>query len=606
MDEGRRETRALRDMTGGRSEAMLGGTSGVWNEAAIEVARERELLRRERDILDRERRLLEREREMLAGRAALAGNASIGQHEMAERLLPEFDPSLSIGFTAEQWIRRVESVALAYAWEDSMVLTQAVHKLRGAAATWLNSVAEEVYSWEEFKRKLRYSFPSSDDQAEVHMRLSRKKKQRNETYETYVYSMKALASRGDIENASLIRYILNGIGDRELVKLLALSDFQDVEGLLSKIKRYECVVERTRVEEKPFIRSLDSTSSEKSVDRPWESKGERKSGQMKFFNCAEFGHMAKDCQKPAHVRLCFTCKKSGHVSRECPQANKRNGQAVERRGNVKIISWANEKVKDEYHKWVEINNDRILGFVDLGSEVVTMRKDVAEKIGLKYEKSLKRLSGFGCGGCRVIGSNQMALKVDGVDFNVEVLIVPDYSQDDAIIIGRSALDQRDIRVEKEYGELRIIKLDLENGEEPEPKVRTVKEKGLIRKDDIKISDNLTEREKDAVCDLVNEFRECFAMTKSELGTAKVESFDIAVNDEQPVNLRPYRLPYAQRAEMQREVDELLKLGIIEESTSDYASPALLVKKASGENRLCIDYRELNRKTKKVKFPSRDR
>lgn len=39
---------------------------------------------------------------------------------------------------------------------------------------------------------------------------------------------------------------------------------------------------------------------------------------------------------------------------------------------------------------------------------------------------------------------------------------------------------------------------------------------------------------------------------------------------------------------------LLKLGCIEPSNSDWASPIVLVKKSNGELRMCIDYRGLNK------------
>ncbi|KAL0859874.1 hypothetical protein ABMA27_010211 [Loxostege sticticalis] len=54
--------------------------------------------------------------------------------------------------------------------------------------------------------------------------------------------------------------------------------------------------------------------------------------------------------------------------------------------------------------------------------------------------------------------------------------------------------------------------------------------------------------------------------------------------------------------MRNITDDLLKNGIIQNSNSAYASPALLVDKASGEKRLCVDYRLLNRITVKEKYP----
>lgn len=71
---------------------------------------------------------------------------------------------------------------------------------------------------------------------------------------------------------------------------------------------------------------------------------------------------------------------------------------------------------------------------------------------------------------------------------------------------------------------------------------------------------------------------------------------------QPVNQRGYRVPYIQKADIEKQVKEMLAQGIIQESTSPYASPVILVKKKDGSWRMCIDYRKLNDITVKNKYP----
>jgi hypothetical protein len=105
-----------------------------------------------------------------------------------------------------------------------------------------------------------------------------------------------------------------------------------------------------------------------------------------------------------------------------------------------------------------------------------------------------------------------------------------------------------------------------------------------------------------VLQLINEFRDCFAVNTKELGDAHVKDMQIRLPDDIPVSYRPYRLAYAECSVVRGIVQDLLSNGIIRESESPYSSPILLVKKKSGEYRMCVDYRSLNAKTIKDKYP----
>ncbi|GKD64055.1 transposon ty3-G gag-pol polyprotein [Tanacetum coccineum] len=71
---------------------------------------------------------------------------------------------------------------------------------------------------------------------------------------------------------------------------------------------------------------------------------------------------------------------------------------------------------------------------------------------------------------------------------------------------------------------------------------------------------------------------------------------------QPVSSRPYRQPYYQKTEIEKQVRELLQQGLIRPSHNPFSSPVLLVKKSDGTWRFCVDYRALNDITVKDKYP----
>ena len=65
---------------------------------------------------------------------------------------------------------------------------------------------------------------------------------------------------------------------------------------------------------------------------------------------------------------------------------------------------------------------------------------------------------------------------------------------------------------------------------------------------------------------------------------------IETGDNPPVRQSPRRIPFSVRLQMARMVNEMLSAHVIEESSSPWASPVVLVAKKSGDLRFSVDYR----------------
>ena len=77
---------------------------------------------------------------------------------------------------------------------------------------------------------------------------------------------------------------------------------------------------------------------------------------------------------------------------------------------------------------------------------------------------------------------------------------------------------------------------------------------------------------------------------------------IELEGTQAVITTPYIHPKRYKDEIEKTIKELLELGYIQLSSSPFASAVVLVKNKDGTLRMCIDYRALNKKTIKNKYP----
>ena len=102
--------------------------------------------------------------------------------------------------------------------------------------------------------------------------------------------------------------------------------------------------------------------------------------------------------------------------------------------------------------------------------------------------------------------------------------------------------------------------------------------------------------------LLTQFQPLFDIPKT-LPPSRTQDHHIPLLDEnQTINVKPYRYPHYQKQIMTTLISDMLSSGVIRPSQSPFSSPVLLVKKKDGTWRFCVDYRALNAVTVRDRFP----
>ena len=113
--------------------------------------------------------------------------------------------------------------------------------------------------------------------------------------------------------------------------------------------------------------------------------------------------------------------------------------------------------------------------------------------------------------------------------------------------------------------------------------------------------NVNSEELESVKHMLIKWKHIFSKDSMDLGKTAVLKHRIDLHDNIPVKEKARRIPPNMIEELRNHIQQLHSMGVIEESVSPWSSPVVLVRKKSGELRMCVDYRKLNAKTIKDSY-----
>lgn len=331
--------------------------------------------------------------------------------------------------------------------------------------------------------------------------------------------------------------------------------------------------------------------------------------------CKKTGHLSRDCpDKASRKTVCFGCGVEGHIRPNCPE-----------RGQTNFAEVRPVTSSHPYKKVGLVNGREVEVLLDTGSHHSLIKASTAIRCDLCVKPSTRLLYGIGSTtvpSVNAIGEVETHIVLDGVNpGKVLLLVVPDAVQAPDMIVGRSWMDHPSVAYHKAQGRLYIYNAEVGADTMAVGVANHAKEADYLHvvavdcdsptRQALELSDfefvsaEASPEERSDLLGLVNEYRSCFAKNLDELGCTPLMHVDIReIPGSLPVVCRPYKTTQADREEIHRIVTDWKRCGVVSETTSPYASPVLLVKQ-TGKNRLCVDYRRLNKQTIRQHYPLPD-
>ena len=113
---------------------------------------------------------------------------------------------------------------------------------------------------------------------------------------------------------------------------------------------------------------------------------------------------------------------------------------------------------------------------------------------------------------------------------------------------------------------------------------------------------LTREHEEEVRRMLKEEAASFAKNEDDIGCMEDLQMDIELSDSTPVQRNYVSIPRPLYQELKTYIEDLMNKQFITKSRSSYSSPVVCVRKNDGTLRLCVDYRELNRRTVPDRHP----
>lgn len=605
-------------------------SDAVHRVGSFDTQREMDLLRRERDLALRELELMRRERSCASGGESSADSAprSVTSMTMSVRtisdLLSDFDGKEN-SFTI--WKQQFQLLKSNYQLDEHMARVLISTKLKGRALNWFHSRPEYLnMSVENLMEEMAGMFDARPKRISLRKDFENRSWQRKECFADYYHDKIILANRVPIDEVEIIDYLIDGIPSEALQNQARMMRFNRKVDLLEAFKKIS--LENKKPYEREKFKFDSSTLANNS------SKTIVPSRQVKCYNCYETGHISKFCTKPRKAGQCYECKSPNHRIGDCPVrggtrrpsggsygvggavSDSSASGAAQRVNSVSPASVLHVSTPSKPYiipieYCISDASDNICtckldAVLDPGSPI-SLIKDVYVPSHLK-SPAPRDVDFVGVNNSRldILGIFQRDVIIESIIVKITFYIVSESAIAYPALLGRDF--SRNPAIKLTLGENVVVSrrkttLALLDNLCTEVKqilaIDYVSEPTSVR-DELNINPEISQESKIEIRrNYQNKYLKQLKFERNEPDF----QMSICLTHNQPISFRPRRLSFSDKEKLRVILDDLLNRNIIRPSNSPYASPIVLTQKKSGETRLCVDYRELNKITVRDNFPT---
>lgn len=508
--------------------------------------------------------------------------------------LPSFDPDTNVG--VREWCQHIDKAIETYNLKDFDIRMKVGSLLKGRAKMWVDDWMVTTATWAELRNNLITTFEPENRYSRDIVRFREHIYDSSKDISEFLSRAWVLwrrITKDKLSNEDAVEAVIGCVNDERLrIELLntratTVPELISVASSIRTMKRSHPNSNNTSANKRPrFSNTTPSTSSCRICKRSnhttsecyykmTESKPEQRNKMRSETDGKEI--ITNQNNK---TTICSFCKIPGHSFETC---FKRERALT---SNVNFI--AGSKLAPIQ---VKIGAKTFQAIFDSGAECSLIRESVAAQLPGRRIQTANYLKGIGQFPVLSIATLVTVGMIDSINVELQFHIVADYEMTTDILVGMNLINDTNLTMVITSDGTRLT--------------RQLNVNHVQNKDPIfdKLDCDLTNEEDiTRLRTLLNKYQHLFIRGYP---TTRVKTGELEIrlkNPDKYVERRPYRLSPIEREKVCTIVKELMEHGIVRESKSPYSSPIILVKKKNGDDRMCVDYRELNSNTLRDHYP----